>query len=526
MDGPDAVPAPPPPRRRLLDTVTLEGLEEFVDLASESRTQIKSRDFPELRGLDLQPMHVQVVLFDKYSVDSFAACFAARAALGDQAKYVGVDRSTTADELARSVDVNEKVIAMLGIYWTYEEMHCLLAECPVAVLVLENHASAAQELGPLSHDNLVIAIDPDMGAGAMAWNFFHPGQPVPLLLRYIEDMDVGREVLSGAAAFADGFEIAFSFKQPTVEQEERHWLCHFNDDAFIKLNKLIEDDGGRPAIAKAQEEGRALAGRIQEQGSQAFEKSEVKILRAFPAWRCSRSEVSLSTPSAGRIAEKLLEALAQQSDAESLERCLAVLYEVRGRFVRVVLRSLNQGPHVNEIGCLYGGCGHPRHAFFSVPLDAWEDLWAPEELVLWDVPSGGPSCLALSRGDLVTIARKGERFRGSPFEEWSWGLQVSPGRRGAVEGWVPSLAHTLFLASRSVPSVDEGVEGLEEGDLLVAWLERGEYLWGSKFGSCLTSALAKPSAWFPRDSGLHTVQANSVRELLGEACSSGVRGGA
>ena len=195
--------------------------------------------------------------------------------------------------------------------------------------------------------------------------------------------------------------------------------------------------------------------------------------------------------------------------------------------MRVVLRSLDGGPHVDEIGTKYGGCGHPRHAFFSVPLDMWEDIWEPPQLVLWDVPSSGSSCLELSRGDLVIIAVRSQLFREAPSDEWSWGLRHSKERGIAEEGWVPTLAHTLFLSTKNTPSASADIAGLAEGDLLVAWAQRGDYLWGSRCDSSLAAAVEGPKAWFLRDAeNLLPVHPRSVRELLSAACSSGAQGGA
>lgn len=506
---------PPPPQRRVQDAVAMEGLEEMMTKATpEMRALVKSRDFPELHGVDLQPMDVQVVLYDFHSVDGFAACYAARKALGDKAQYLGIDRSMTVEELQVSYDIDfgGKVVAMLGICWRHEEMHSFLMECPL-VLVFENHATSAQELAELSYSHLVTVSDPGMGAGALAWNFFHPGDAVPPVLRYIEDDELGREVLDDAIAFADGFDSAHPFKPPAG-------LIRSNDEAFDDFSSLVE--GNTSTIDKAIAEGNELATDLQEQGMQAYETCEVRTLRSFPAWRCA--VVKLSSPLAGRIGEHALKEMVGGGDASVANRCLMALFEVKGCNVRVVLRSLQGGPHVDEIGSRYGGCGHPHHAFFSVPLDTWEGLWAPPELVLWNVESCGPSCLSLSQGDLVTIARRGERFRESPFDEWSWGYRQCRGKEEVQEGWIPTLAHTLFLATHDVPS-DDGVQGLEEGDLLVAWAQCGDYIWGSKCDSSVATCLQGPKVWLPR-AGLQVVHARSVRDMFAAACSNGVRGGA
>ena len=258
------------------------------------------------------PKSINVVLFDKYSIDSFAACYAARATLGEDAEYVGIDRSTTDVELEQEVDLRDKDIALLGISRGYEAMHSLHNECRT-VLVLENHQSAKQDLDQLVYDNLAIVVDSNMGAGAMAWNFFHPSEPVPRLVRYIEDADLGREVLLDAAAFADGLEATCPLKPPTGAIQSK-------DEAFLEFEHYLEG-GGQSFIDEAIEEGRKLQEEIEEQALDAVGNSEIKVLRAFPAWRCA--VVNLSSPLVGRIAERCVKAMVDKSEPNVAHRCLA-----------------------------------------------------------------------------------------------------------------------------------------------------------------------------------------------------------
>ena len=45
-----------------------------------------------------------------------------------------------------------------------------------------------------------IEVDPRLGAGVLAWEFFNKGDPVPLLLRAIEDSYLGRNVFKDGKA--------------------------------------------------------------------------------------------------------------------------------------------------------------------------------------------------------------------------------------------------------------------------------------------------------------------------------------
>merc|ERR1719210_1908303 len=120
-------PLPPQRPQRQLDAVALEGIDDLVDAALADRALVKSRDFPELQALDLEPSDVKVVLFDSFSVESFAACAAARCFLKDNARYIGVNRGSELQDL--DVDVSGKVVAMLGVCWSLEAMHDLVFEC-------------------------------------------------------------------------------------------------------------------------------------------------------------------------------------------------------------------------------------------------------------------------------------------------------------------------------------------------------------------------------------------------------------
>ena len=57
--------------------------------------------------------------------------------------------------------------------------------------VLDHHATAAEDLAGLPF----VTIDLDRSGAVLAWEHFHPGRPVPLLLRYVQDRDLWRWAL-------------------------------------------------------------------------------------------------------------------------------------------------------------------------------------------------------------------------------------------------------------------------------------------------------------------------------------------
>eukprot|EP00927_Polykrikos_kofoidii_P023585 TRINITY_DN21676_c0_g1_i1.p1 TRINITY_DN21676_c0_g1~~TRINITY_DN21676_c0_g1_i1.p1 ORF type:complete len:522 (+),score=99.60 TRINITY_DN21676_c0_g1_i1:236-1801(+) len=515
---------PLPPRRpvRNLDVPSYEAWQDLVEPGCATRGLVKSRAFPHLQDFGVTSSDVQVVLFDHYSPDSAVGCWAAQAALGESAIYVGVNRASVHEDLQDlAVDVCGKVVCMVGICWPIMALHELVQECRLLIIV-HNHTSVQRELSGFadSYANTLVAVEPDMGVAALAWNFFHAGLPVPPLLRAIEDAELGRDVLRESRRFADGYEQAFEFEHMAGEHPAGSFF-------FKQVDDLLGGDGGRMAIQRAVEKGKALAPDIEGECAEAASSYKVRTLRSFPAWKCAVA----SSPSlfAGRLAEHLAAKLVEKCDVapsgtgdardvseqnSSCSRCFGAICTARGSRLLVTLHSLPGGPDVSEITDQQDvGGGMAHRAFFSIDVAGWEAMWLQPEPILWDVVSEGPRCLSLARGEEVTVSCRGERFRGSPFDEWSYAYRSGD---PASEGWVPTLAHTLLVSTSDVTSVGAGIAELKEGDLVVARGQLGIYLWGRRYTSAaqLSSSIEVKPEWFDQDT-LQPVIAPWVKNVLG-----------
>jgi len=286
-----------------------------------------------------------------------------------------------------------------------------------------------------------------------------------------------------AEPFSLGFEAAFDIAAPRDEVQ-------FGDQAFLDFEELFGEDGGRATILKAAEHGRALEPELRQQCEEATSCRTTATLRAFPAWRCALANVS--SPLSGKIVEALTEDFVKDVDDNIRWRSFSAAFEVKHHHVRVVLHSMKDGPDVSEIARFYEGCGHAHRAFFTVRSNLWARLWVYPEHVLWDVQGRSPSCLSINRGDKVTVTRRGERFRDSPFDEWSWCYSCADVR---IEGWIPTLSHTLFIAT--APGKEQpGISEVDEGDLLIAKGQRGDFYYGWRYRPGRASL--ERSAWFSK----------------------------
>jgi oligoribonuclease NrnB/cAMP/cGMP phosphodiesterase (DHH superfamily) len=90
------------------------------------------------------------------------------------------------------------------------------------LVVLDHHLTAQAELQGLDFAHF----DMDKSGAHLAWNFFHPGQPLPELLAYVEDKDLWRfllpqskEVTAALRSYPMDFELWNSFEVEDLKRE-------------------------------------------------------------------------------------------------------------------------------------------------------------------------------------------------------------------------------------------------------------------------------------------------------------------
>ena len=163
----------------------------------------------------------------------------------------------------------------------------------------------------------------------------------------------------------------------------------------------------------------------------------------------------------------------ERFNANTAKRCFAAVFEELPR-VRAVWRNKRGGADVSYIAQFFDGTGIQDCGFFPLGVEVWEAIWAEPEIVLWDVCSHATNCLSVAKGDLVTIIRRDQRFRDSPFDLWSWGYKTL---KPELEGWIPTLAHTMLTVTQSLQPSGMGVQDLEQGQLIIGTGQYGNFLY-------------------------------------------------
>lgn len=122
-----------------------------------------------------------VVLYHDSCQDGWGACWAAWRALGtDGVSYIPVQYGQPVPVEAQTADR----LFILDFSYPRDTLLALADACD-EVLVLDHHRSAQAELAGLPFTRF----DMDKSGAVLAWEYFHQDEPVPMLLRYVDDRD-------------------------------------------------------------------------------------------------------------------------------------------------------------------------------------------------------------------------------------------------------------------------------------------------------------------------------------------------
>lgn len=141
--------------------------------------------------------------------DGFAAAWAVRNAFGGEVEM-------HAGQYGREPpDVTGRDVALVDFSYKRPVLEAM-AQTARSILVLDHHKTAREDLeglGYVAHSwgsftptddpaaRIGVVFDMERSGAGIAWDFFHPGQPRPAFINYIEDRDLWRKSLPGSDEF-------------------------------------------------------------------------------------------------------------------------------------------------------------------------------------------------------------------------------------------------------------------------------------------------------------------------------------
>ena len=206
---------------------------------------------------DLSDPHPLVIYHGRSCPDGFAAALAARLFYGDRAEYLGLDHGDV-----KSVDdlpaLAGRAVYILDFSFSPEILAQVDARAAKLVL-LDHHKSAAEKLTGFACRCGVVHFDMDKSGARLAWEFFQPTQPIPDLVKFIEDRDIWVWQFPESAGFLAALDMeAFDFARwAEIAAFNPAQLTQFMargqamDEKFTKLATDIAE-GAQPVVFNGQ----------------------------------------------------------------------------------------------------------------------------------------------------------------------------------------------------------------------------------------------------------------------------------
>ncbi len=135
---------------------------------------------------DPQPL---ILYHGKGCSDGFAAALAAWIFYQGKAEFMGLDHGQI-QTLADLPDVAGRAIYVLDFSFPAEILTAIEDGGVAKLVLLDHHKSAAEKLTGFNCRCGAVHFDMSKSGARLAWEFFHPEQALPDLVRYIEDRDI------------------------------------------------------------------------------------------------------------------------------------------------------------------------------------------------------------------------------------------------------------------------------------------------------------------------------------------------
>ena len=130
--------------------------------------------------------------------DGFGAAFSAWLKFGDKAEYIPVQHGKQPPEIPEGSEV------YIADFAYPRDILLKLKEKCSKLVVLDHHITAKEDLEGLDF----ATFDMDKSGAGLAWEYFHPDEPMPLLIRHIQDRDLWKFEMGDETSYVHSFLVA------------------------------------------------------------------------------------------------------------------------------------------------------------------------------------------------------------------------------------------------------------------------------------------------------------------------------
>ena len=266
--------------------------------------------------------------------DGFGAAWSVRKAWGEDAWYVARGH----EDRVRMGDCEDALVAFVDIAPGRDELR-ELADVASQVVVLDHHvtaqdrlASDASYVNELEEEGHLLHFDLGHSGSVLAWQYFHPENETPDLLRYVEDQDLWNWALPQS----DAINAAIS----SYPREFEVWDRLASDP----ISKLADE--GEPILRSNRME---VARRLDHARPVALGTQRIEAVNAST----NRAQIGHELAKRAAFGQEW-----------------GLVYRVEGAELYATIYSIGD-LDISKVAMTYGGGGHKNASGFHVSLENW-----------------------------------------------------------------------------------------------------------------------------------------------------------
>ncbi len=266
--------------------------------------------------------------------DGFGAAWSVRKAWGEDAWYVARGH----EDRVRMGDCENALVAFVDIAPGRDELR-ELADVASQVVVLDHHVTARDRLASdssyvneLEEEGHLLHFDLGHSGSVLAWQYFHPENDTPDLLRYVEDQDLWNWALPQS----DAINAAIA----SYPREFEVWDRLASDP----ISKLADE--GEPILRSNRME---VARRLDHARPVALGTQRIEAVNAST----NRAQIGHELAKRAAFGQEW-----------------GLVYRVEGAELYATIYSIGD-LDISKVAMTYGGGGHKNASGFHVSLESW-----------------------------------------------------------------------------------------------------------------------------------------------------------
>lgn len=266
--------------------------------------------------------------------DGFGAAWSVRKAWGEDAWYVARGH----EDRVRTGDCEDALVAFVDIAPGRDELR-ELADVASQVVVLDHHVTARDRLASdssyvneLEEEGHLLHFDLGHSGSVLAWQYFHPENDTPDLLRYVEDQDLWNWALPQS----DAINAAIA----SYPREFEVWDRLASDP----ISKLADE--GEPILRSNRME---VARRLDHARPVALGTQRIEAVNAST----NRAQIGHELAKRAAFGQEW-----------------GLVYRVEGAELYATIYSIGD-LDISKVAMTYGGGGHKNASGFHVSLESW-----------------------------------------------------------------------------------------------------------------------------------------------------------